>query len=105
MEKREAVSPAVVAVALTVTVVEILLVALHVDTGGRRLLWGTESVPLGFHDSVSKRMPVLGCIDPMVQTITSKMIFPTFVIWSSTLPGIKTPIARGTASPLHRLLH
>lgn len=72
---------------------------LGVDAGGHRLRGGTESVSLGCHDSVQKRMPVLDLSDPLVQAVAFKMIFPTFIIWSSTFPGIKTLTARGQPLP------
>lgn len=61
---------------------------------------GTESVSLGFHDSVQKRMPVSDLSDRLVQA-AFKMICPTVIIWSSTFLGIKIL----TAFLFHQFLH
>lgn len=66
-------------------------------------LWYCAS--LSFHDSLQKRMPELDLTYPLVQAIAFKMILPTCIIWSSTLPRLGTLTASETASPFHQCLH
>lgn len=98
-------SPVVTAGTLAVWVAETVFATLRADTGDHPLLRGTESVPLGFHDSVQKRPPALVHSDPLVQAIALKMALPTLIIWHSTLPGANTFTVNGTAPPFRQLLH
>ena len=85
--------------ALTVWAVEVLCEIPPADPGGHLLLRGTESVPLGFHDSVQKRLPELVRSDALVQAVAFKTALPTLTTGIQHFQGRTPSLSVGQLVP------